>query len=584
MTLLKIISITTLLWLTACSSTPLSAPPVARDAVPPAAQAQDGIALQSSRNLGSAQPTPTPHASPVSTPVAASVLTPVDIAASAALARPDTEHTPLAVIDIAQAPSRVVTSLVPPVDLWDRIRRGYAMPDLQNNLVQDREQWYVARPDYIFRMTDRSKKYLFHIVEELELRNMPTELALLPFIESAFNPQAVSGAKAAGMWQFMPATGKYFELKQNAFRDDRRDVLASTRAALDYLDKLYGMFGDWHLALAAYNWGEGSVGRAIAKNQRAGLPTGYPDLNMPMETRFYVPKLQAIKNIVSQPDVFNAKLPLIENHPYFETVTIRRDMDVTIAARLAEISLEDFKALNPSVNRPVILAAGTPQILLPWKNAEIFQTNLDAYSGGRLATWTVWMAPSTMHPAEVAKRVGMSEAELRHVNAIPPRMVVRAGSSLLVPRSSSMQVDVSEKVADNGQLSLGPEIVLKRTVVRARKGDNVASMARRYKVNAEQMAQWNKTSVSARFKPRQQVVVMIAVRATGATARAASGPISAPHKVAAHPTAPRQAARTKTAQRAVAAKPMRRAAASKKTAVRQAPPRAKATKTRVAKR
>ena len=418
---------------------------------------------------------------------------------------------PLAAIDMQQTPSRTVVSMAPPVDLWDRIRRGYAMPDLDNDLVHDREQWYVTRPDYIFRMTDRSKKYLFHVVEELELRNMPTELALLPFIESAFNPQAVSGAKAAGMWQFMPATGKYFELKQNAFRDDRRDVLASTRAALDYLQKLYGMFGDWHLALAAYNWGEGSVGRAIAKNQRLGLPTGYQDLNMPMETRFYVPKLQAIKNIVSQPTAFNAKLPLIENHPYFQTVTIRRDIDVAVAARLAEVAVDDFKALNPSVNRPVILAAGTPQILLPWDNAEIFQNNLQSFSGGRLATWTVWMAPTTMHPAEAARRVGMSEAELRSVNAIPPRMVIRAGSSLLVPRTNRAAEDVSEKVADNGQLSLGPEIVLKRTTVRARKGDNITSVAHKYKVSPDQLAQWNKTNTSARLKAGQHLIVFLPV-------------------------------------------------------------------------
>ena len=177
---------------------------------------------------------------------------------------------PLAPITAAEAASRAVAQLKPPADLWERIRRGFAMPNLEGDLVRQQEQWYVSRPDYIQRMTERSRKYLFHVVEELERRNMPTELALLPFIESAFNPQAVSSARAAGMWQFMPATGQYFELKQNVFRDDRRDVLASTRAALDYLQKLYGMFGDWHLALAAYNWGEGSVARAIARNQRAG--------------------------------------------------------------------------------------------------------------------------------------------------------------------------------------------------------------------------------------------------------------------------------------------------------------------------
>jgi len=421
------------------------------------------------------------------------------------------DRVPLTPITAHQTASRSVVALAPPVDLWDRIRRGYAMPDLDTDLVRDREQWYATRPDYIFRMTERSKKYLFHIVEELELRGMPTELALLPFIESAFNPQAVSGAKAAGMWQFMPATGKYFELKQNAFRDDRRDVLASTRAALDYLQKLYGMFGDWHLALAAYNWGEGSVGRAIAKNQRAGTGTAYTDLNMPMETRFYVPKLQAVKNIVTNPAAFNSKLPLIENHPYFQTVTIRRDIDVALAARLAEVPLDDFKALNPSVNRPVILAAGTPQILLPWDNAEVFQGNLESYSGGRLASWTVWVAPSTLRPADAARRVGMTESDLRAVNNIPPRVVIRAGSTLLVPRSVHVAHDVTEKVADNGQVTLAPEVVLKRSTVRAGKGESVATIARKYRVSTDTVAQWNKVSASATFKAGQQVVVFLPV-------------------------------------------------------------------------
>jgi membrane-bound lytic murein transglycosylase D len=450
-------------------------------------------------------------------------------------------------MDLQTATSRVVMPLAPPIDLWDRIRRGYAMPDLESDLVRDREQWYTTRPDYIFRMTERSKKYLFHIVEELELRNMPTELALLPFIESAFNPQAVSGAKAAGMWQFMPATGKYFELKQNAFRDDRRDVLASTRAALDYLQKLYGMFGDWHLALAAYNWGEGSVGRAIAKNQRAGQATGYMDLNMPMETRFYVPKLQAVKNIVSRPDAFSSKLPLIENHPYFQTVTIHRDIDVALAARLAEVPLEDFKALNPSINRPVIMAAGTPQVLLPWDNAEVFQSNLESYGGGRLASWTVWVAPTTMRPADAAKRVGMSEADFRSVNAIPPRVVIKAGSSLLVPRSNTMNQDVAVKVADNGQLSLAPEVVLKRTLVRAGKGETVASIARKYKVSADQVAQWNKVGTSASFKPGQQVVVFLAsAPQTGKTT--GTGKVTA-QRPAAHRTAAAKASGTRVAKR-----------------------------------
>lgn len=465
--------------------------------------------------------------------------------AHAAASRSAPSGAPLAPIMAQQTTPRTVVALAPPADLWERIRRGYAMPDLDNDLVHDREQWYATRPDYIFRMTERSKKYLFHVVEELELRNMPTELALLPFIESAFNPQAVSSAKAAGMWQFMPATGKYFELKQNAFRDDRRDVLASTRAALDYLQKLHGMFGDWHLALAAYNWGEGSVGRAVAKNQRAGQPTSYADLNMPMETRFYVPKLQAIKNIVSSPEAFNSKLPLIENHPYFQSVTIRRDIDVALAAKLAGVPLDDFKALNPSVNRPVIMAAGTPQILLPWDNAEVFQSNLESYSGGRLASWTVWIAPTTLRPADAAKRVGMAEAELRSINNIPAKMVIRAGSTLLVPRSTRMEQDVTEKVADNGQVSLAPEVVLKRTTVRAGRGETVASIARKFKVSTGNVAQWNKVGTAAGFKSGQQVVLFLPVTNRTKTRQAAARPAS---RQVARQTAKGRPAITRTAK------------------------------------
>lgn len=409
----------------------------------------------------------------------------------------------------AQVKSQEVAPTAPPADLWARIRLGFAMPNLENELVGNREQWYATRPDYIFRMTERSSKYLFHIVEELERRNMPSELALLPFIESAFNPQAVSSAKAAGMWQFMPATGKYFELTQNAFRDDRRDVLASTRAALDYLQKLYGMFGDWHLALAAYNWGEGSVSRAIAKSRRAGLGVTYTDINMPSETRYYVPKLQAVKNIVANPQAFNTSLPEIGNHPYFQTVDIRNDIDVALAAKLAEISLKDFKELNPSVHRPVIMAAGTPQILLPWDNAKIFHRNLAAYSGGQLASWTVWQVPTTMKPAEAARRAGISEAELRSVNHIPPRVVIKAGSSLLVPRTDRNTVDIAGHIADNGRLALAPEVILKRRVLKAGKRDSVASVAKRYRVSPESVADWNKVSASAKFKAGQQIVMYL---------------------------------------------------------------------------
>ena len=399
--------------------------------------------------------------------------------------------------------------LTPPRDIWERIRRGFAMPDLDNDLVRNREQWYSGRPDYMLRMTERSRPYLFHVVEELERRKMPTELALLPFIESAFNPQAVSSAKAAGMWQFMPATGKYFDLKQNLFRDDRRDVLESTRAALDYLQKLYGMFGDWHLALAAYNWGEGSVGRALARNKAQGKPLNYSDLNMPNETRYYVPKLQAVKNIVAQPEAFSTQLPLIQNHPYFKSVPIERDIDVAIAVKLAAVSLEDFKALNPSMRRPVILAAGTPQILLPWDNATVFERNLLAHANKPLATWTAWQAPKTMKPEEVAQQLGMPVEQLRSVNDIPLRMMITAGSTLLVHRKGKLDNDVTEHLADNGQLGLAPEMVLKRIAVKARKGDSLASLAARHGVSEANMASWNKLKANAHLATGQTLTILV---------------------------------------------------------------------------
>ncbi|HOB65315.1 transglycosylase SLT domain-containing protein [Ottowia sp.] len=411
-----------------------------------------------------------------------------------------------------------VAALEAPADLWDRIRRGYAMPEMEGDLVTRHEQWYGTRPDYIERMVSRSRLYIFHIVEELELRGMPTELALLPYIESAFNPQAVSSAKAAGMWQFMPATGRDFQLRQNMFRDDRRNVLDSTRAALDYLQKLHDMFGDWHLALAAYNWGQGNVKRAIERNQAAGLSIGYMDLNMPAETRNYVPKLQAVKNIIANPQRYGTVLPLIENHPFFDTVDIKHDIDVETAARMAEVRVEDFKALNPSQRKPVIFAAGTPQILLPWNNAAVFQQKLAKADPASLASWTAWVAPSTLPSREVASRFGMDEEDFREMNNIPRGMVIKAGSTLLVRRAGQAGA-VAESVVNNAHLAYTPEIVLKRTSVRARKGDSIATVAARYDLPAATVAGWNHTSARAGLKRGQAVVLFLPVRAAAAAAR-----------------------------------------------------------------
>ena len=405
------------------------------------------------------------------------------------------------------------------IDLWQRVRNGFGIADLDDDFVRRREAYYARQPEYVQRMAERGGRYLFHIVEEVQKRGLPSELALLPFIESAFNPQAMSSASASGMWQFMPATGRDFALRQNVFRDDRRDVLASTRAALDYLTRLHGMFGDWHLALAAYNWGEGSVQRAIRRNQQAGRPTNYASLQMPAETRDYVPKLQAMKNIVANPQNFGLSLPPLRNHPYFLGVPIARDIDVALAARLAHLSTADFQALNPQMNKPVILAAGTPQVLLPYDNAAVFVQALAAHQGP-LASWTAWVAPTTMKTTQAAQQVGMSDEDLRSINNIPPRMLVKAGSTLLVPRSAHRQADVPEQLAHHAVMSLAADAPpARRQVVRAgRKGETVAAIAKRYGVSAAQVAQWNKVTATSRFAGGSTIELHVPVRAARSTA------------------------------------------------------------------
>jgi membrane-bound lytic murein transglycosylase D len=331
------------------------------------------------------------------------------------------------------------------------------------------------------------------------------------------------------MWQFMPATGRDFELRQNLFRDDRRAVLASTQAALDYLQRLHVRFGDWHLALAAYNWGQGNVQRAIDRNRRAGLGTSYTDLTMPDETRNYVPKLQAVKNLIARPSSFSLVLPLLEDHPYFLSVPIERDIDVALAARLAGLPLEDFQQLNPQMNKPVILAAGTPMVLLPYDNANQFLRGVAAHRGP-LASWTAWVAQRNIRPSDAAKIVGMPEARLRDVNRIPPGMLVRKGSTLLVPRSATAEQDVASHIADNAALALTRDAPpLRKVSFKARKGETVASVARRYKLSPAQVAGWNNVGVKAQFKEGQTLVVMLAraqrtTRAAGTKRAQAAAP------------------------------------------------------------
>jgi membrane-bound lytic murein transglycosylase D len=395
-------------------------------------------------------------------------------------------------------------------DLWGRIRRGFQMPDLQTDLVDMQVNWYAQRPDYVQRMTERSQKYLYHIVEELEARHMPTELALLPFIESAYNPQALSVAKAAGMWQFVPGTGRTYNLKQNMWQDERRDVLASTSAALDYLSRLHDMFGDWYLALAAYNWGEGNVQRAIARNEAAGLPTDYQSLRMPMETRNYVPKLQAVKNIVTNPQVYGLTLPSIPNHPYFVTVTTSHDIDVDTAAKLANMTPDEFRSLNPSFKKPVILGATQPQILLPFDNASAFERNLKSYTGS-LSSWTTYTVTERSRPAAIAEKIGVDPDTLMAVNKIPAGMRLKPGSTIVVPRADDDDEDISADVAESAVLAIEPDVPdTRKMLIRVRRKQSMAMIADRYDVSIGQLKAWNRTKRDL-VTPGQVVVLHVPV-------------------------------------------------------------------------
>lgn len=381
-------------------------------------------------------------------------------------------------------------------DLWARIRSGYAIPDIDNALVAKHIQWYASRPDYLTRTSSRASLYLYHVVQELEKRGMPTELALLPVIESAFNPQALSNADAAGIWQFVPGTGRDFNLKQNMFKDERRGVLASTDAALTYLQRLYTMFGDWQLALAAYNWGEGNVQKAIQKNRALGKPTDFESLSelMPAETRNYVPKLQAVKNIIANPAQYGVVLPTIDNTPYFVAVDKTSDIDLAVAAQLAEMSVDEFKALNPQFKKPVITGEST-KILLPKENAEKFNLNL-AQWGRALSSWTTHKITSARESiASLAAKLGTTPEVIRQANNIPPQMRLKAGSTILVPKTSATASnDIAESIVENASM------VLEADRGESRRGHKLSG-AQRIKASAAHAVAEIKSRVSRGSKP-----------------------------------------------------------------------------------
>jgi membrane-bound lytic murein transglycosylase D len=452
---------------------------------------------------------------------------------------------------------------VPAGDLWERIVRGYGIEPVDSPLVEKWEKWYSDRPDYVARMVDRSRRYLYHIVTEVEARGMPLDLALLPMVESAFNPHAMSVSRASGIWQFMPGTGTTYGLKQNWWFDSRRDVLAATSSALDYLQNLESEFGDWQLALAAYNWGEGNVRKAIARNQARGKPTDFESLTgLPAETRNYLPKLQAVKNIVADPGRFNLSLVDVPDAPYFAVVKTTREMDVKRAAELAEMPLDEFLSLNPQHNRPVIAGADEYTLLLPIDKAELFAAKLQLIAQP-LVSWQAYRFKAGDTLPHVAAKFGLSTETLRTINGIGARAQVPVGHPLLVPLQTA-SVDGAATLENVVFTTVPSGRTFYYTV---RRGDTLSRVAGRYGVTTADLKRWNRLP-DFDLRVGQQLRITSDVPPARSSRRAAHGKHPTNGKTGkreskaedarAHATRTARSSRSKAQPRRVVARPHRR--------------------------
>ena len=318
--------------------------------------------------------------------------------------------------------------------VWAHLRGDFRMSEVNPELVRRHESKFVSSSAYFKRTIERSRPYMYHISNEVAKRNMPAEIALLPFIESAYVTKAKSHVGASGLWQFMPATGRHYGLEQTPLYDGRHDIYAATDAALNYLQYLHGLFGDWSLALAAYNWGEGNVGRAVNHARAQGLEPVYENLRMPNETRNYVPKLLAVRNIVNNPEYFGMSFADLDNKPFFKAVDIDQPIDLSAAVRLADISQAEFDALNPAFKSPVYIPKTGRKLLLPATAIATFERNYKKADRASLLSWDVYTPYADTTLSSIAAETGMSTAELKRLNGLSKESVA-AGRSLLIAKN-----------------------------------------------------------------------------------------------------------------------------------------------------
>ncbi|MEO4048986.1 LysM peptidoglycan-binding domain-containing protein [Pseudomonas sp. CAU 1711] len=455
-----------------------------------------------------------------------------------------------------------------PRDIWERMRGGFKLQDEigVNPRIENQRLWFVANPSFMEKASLRGSRYIHYVVERLEERNMPMELALLPVIESAYNPYAYSPSHAVGIWQFIPSTGRHFNLRQTNWYDGRRDITASTNAALNYLSRLHDMFnGDWLLALAAYNAGEGTVSRAIERNQKLGLPTDYWNLPLPQETQNYVPKLLALSQIVQAPEAYGVSLSPIANEPYFEQVASRPGLDLARIAELVDMEEEELESLNPAFKRGVTLD-GPQHLLVPIDKAELFNANLALIKTQAPVQWQEYRVKSGDNLHSIANRHQLTVNLLKEVNRLRSNHL-RVGQVLSIPSAAGgarepalhqqttkaptgqtlrykvKRGDTLWQIANahgvslkdlqrwNGlnarsKLSLGQTLEIrggtssklattkreqrqKVTYYRVKQGDSLYLIAQRFKVDLKRLQSWNPRSTAASLKPGQTLALYL---------------------------------------------------------------------------
>ncbi len=444
-----------------------------------------------------------------------------------------------AVVDAAVAgggddPLVLSLDVAPPqkADLWQRTRMRFAM-QVEDRPRLDREiEWFQRNQEYVDRVADRARLYLHHIVSEVERRNLPGELALLPVVESAYQPFAYSPARASGIWQFIPSTGRLYGLRYSWWYDGRRDVVESTRAALDYLEQLYAEFsGDWLLALAAYNSGSGNVRKAIRRNIRAGKPTDFWSLRLPRETRSYVPRLLAIRAIVASPEQYGLTLKPIPDTPYFAETRLDGQIDLALAAKMANVSLDELYLLNPGFSRWATDPEGPHRLLLPVDAVPGFEQRLAELPADQRIRWHRHVIESGDTLGTIARKYRTSVSALKQANNLRGT-TIREGRSLMVPTASRSLTDY--RLSADMRRSMRRRIPGSgnKIIYRVRRGDSLWVISRRFEVSVSKLARWNGLAKSSVLRPGQKLVIW-----RGKAPANAAGP--APTKVASvHTPAP----------------------------------------------